>query len=112
MANVDRALNCATHVAHSMSTDADESRDGDRMEKIDVRVPAAVLDAIDEEYSRRGYASRSEAIRDALRDWLDPSPELSEGILEELARSREQRERGETRSLDEVADDYDVDLDE
>ena len=79
-----------------MSTDTDGAGDGDRMEKIDVRVPAGVLEAIDEEYGRRGYASRSEAIRDALRDWLNPSPELSDEILNDLKESREQRERGET----------------
>jgi len=67
-----------------MSTDTDGAGDGGGMEKIDVRVPAGVLEAIDEEYGRRGYASRSEAIRDALRDWLNPSPELSDEILDEL----------------------------
>jgi Arc/MetJ-type ribon-helix-helix transcriptional regulator len=77
-----------------MSTDTDGA--GERMEKIDVRVPAGVLETIDEEYSRRGYASRSEAIRDALRDWLTPTPELSDEILDDLEESREQRERGET----------------
>jgi Arc/MetJ-type ribon-helix-helix transcriptional regulator len=84
-----------------MSTDADEP-DSDRMTKIDVRVPVALLERIDEEYDRRGYASRSEAIRDALRDWVDPSVQLSEGILEDLAESQAQRERGETASADEV----------
>jgi len=85
-----------------MSTDTGGAGDGDRMEKIDVRVPASVLDAIDEEYSRRGYASRSEAIRDALRNWLNPSPELSDEILNELEKSREQREQGETMSAAEA----------
>ena len=85
-----------------MSTDTDGVGDGDRMEKIDVRVPGNVLEAIDEEYGRRGYASRSEAIRDALRDWLSPSPELSDEILAELEESREQRERGETVSAAEA----------
>ena len=94
-----------------MSTDTDDP-DGDRTTKIDVRVPVDLVETIDEEYERRGYTSRSEAIRDALRDWVDPSVELSEEILEDLARSREQRERGETRSLNDVADEYGVDLDE
>lgn len=93
-----------------MSTDTDEA--GDRMTKIDVRVPVDLLETIDEEYERRGYTSRSEAIRDALRDWANPSVELSEEVVEALATSREQRERGETRSLDEVADEYGVDVDE
>lgn len=89
-----------------MSTDA--ANDGDRMEKIDVRVPASLLEGIEEEYARRGYSSRSEAIRDALRDWLNPPVELSEAVLDEIEASRE----GESLSLDEAAQKYDVDLDE
>lgn len=87
-----------------MSTDTDGAGNGngDRMEKIDVRVPSPVLEEIDEEYGRRGYTSRSEAIRDALRDWLNPSPELSDEILDDLEESREQRERGETVSAAEA----------
>jgi Arc/MetJ-type ribon-helix-helix transcriptional regulator len=93
-----------------MSTDSDTG--DDRMEKINVRVPESLLQRIDEEWERRGYSSKSEAIRDALRDWVNPSVTLSEETLENLAVSREQRERGQTRSLDEVASKYDVDLDE
>ncbi|MCH7662120.1 MAG: ribbon-helix-helix protein, CopG family [Euryarchaeota archaeon] len=85
-----------------MSTDTDGPPDRERMEKIDVRVPALVIEAIDEEYERRGYASRSEAIRDALRDWVDPSATLSEETLADLEESREQAKRGETVSADEV----------
>ena len=94
-----------------MSTDTDDP-DGDRTTKIDVRVPVDLVETIDEEYERRGYTSRSEAIRDALRDWANPSVELSDEVVEALATSRRQRERGDTSSLDEVADDYGVDLDE
>ena len=94
-----------------MSTDANGPRDG-RMEKIDVRVPAHLLERIDEEYERRGYTSRSEAIRDALRDWIEPSVQLSDEVLEDLAVSREQREQGETRSLESVMDKYDVESEE
>lgn len=92
-----------------MSTD---TATGDDTTKIDVRVPTELLEQIDEEYAERGYTSRSEAIRDALRDWLNPSVTLSEETLEALKTSREQAERGETRSLDDVAEEYDVDLDE
>jgi len=82
-----------------MSTDTGDSNDG-RMEKIDVRVPAELLEAIENEYAERGYSSRSEAIRDALRSWVNPPTELSEEILEDLAISRKQRERGETVSAE------------
>lgn len=93
-----------------MSTDADAGEG--RMEKINVRVPESLLERIDEEWERRGYSSKSEAIRDALRDWVNPPVTLSEETLEDLAVSRKQRDRGQTRSLDEVAAKYDVDLDE
>jgi len=83
-----------------MSTDTDDG--DDRMAKIDVRVPAPLLDAIEDEYARRGYSSRSAAIRDALRDWVNPSPQLSEGTLDDLVESRDQRERGETVSAAEA----------
>lgn len=83
-----------------MSTDADEG--DDRMAKINVRVPEQLLQEIDEEYGRRGYASRSEAIRDALRDWVEPPVELSEETVADLERSRKQRERGETVSGEQV----------
>lgn len=95
-----------------MSTDTDDGRDGDGSTKIDVRVPQQLIDQIDAEYERRGYTSRSEAIRDALRAWVDPPVRLSDEVLEDLQASREQRERGETSSLDEVADKYGVDVDE
>lgn len=68
----------------------------DRMVKIDVRVPRDLLRQIDEEHERRGYSSRSEAVRDALRDWAKPSVELSPEVLDALAESRDERERGDT----------------
>lgn len=83
--------------------------DGGEMEKINVRVPSHLLQQIDEEYERRGYTSRSEAIRDALRDWVNPPVSLSEELLDDLEESRMQRDQGETRSLDEVAEEYGVD---
>jgi len=111
-APVPRGFNCATCVSQFMSTDTDGSGDGEGSTKIDVRVPTHLIEQIDEEYAERGYTSRSEAIRDALRAWVDPPVRLSEEFLEDLAVSREQRERGETRSLDEVAEKYGVDIDE
>jgi len=95
-----------------MSTDTDDGREEDGSTKIDVRVPQQLVEQIDAEYEERGYTSRSEAIRDALRAWVDPPIRLSEAVLEDLETSRKQRERGETHSLDEVADKYGVDVDE
>lgn len=83
-----------------MSTDTNAG--DDRMEKINVRVPEALLKGIDEEWERRGYSSKSEAIRDALRDWLHAPEPLSEETIAALQESREQVERGETVSAEEA----------
>lgn len=83
-----------------MSTDS-ETNDG-RMEKINVRVPESLLERIDEEWERRGYSSKSEAVRDALRDWLNPPAQLSEETLDDLEESREQAARDETVSAEEA----------
>ena len=83
-----------------MSSDTDAG--DDRMQKINVRVPEALLSQIDEEWERRGYSSKSEAIRDALRDWLHAPEPLSEETIAALEESREQAERGETYTADEV----------
>lgn len=63
-------------------TDGDAA--AEPMVKIDCHVPAALLDAIDDASEERGYSTRSEAIRDALRDWLDPAVTLSPETLEAL----------------------------
>ena len=87
-----------------MSTDTNDGGEGnsDDTSKIDVRAPNLLLEEIDKEYERRGYTSRSEAIRDALRDWIDPPTRLSEETLEALKTSYEQREQGDTRSANDV----------
>ncbi|MFC6993188.1 ribbon-helix-helix domain-containing protein [Haladaptatus sp. GCM10025707] len=50
-----------------MSSDGNSGSDGE-MEKINVRVPRALLTQIDEVWEQRGYANKSEFIRYALRD--------------------------------------------
>ena len=89
-----------------MSTDTNTG--DDRMEKINVRVPESLLQRIDDEWERRGYSSKSEAIRDALRDWVTPPATLSEDTLDALEVSREQAERGETVSASEVRERLDL----
>jgi len=59
-----------------MSTEAESTEE--TMQKINVRVPEPLLAQIDEKWQQRGYASKSAAIRDALRDWLNPPQQLSE----------------------------------
>ena len=89
-----------------MSTDANTG--DDRMEKINVRVPESLVQQIDDEWERRGHSSRSEAIRDALRDWVTPPAMLSEETLDALEVSREQAERGKTVSAAEARERLDL----
>lgn len=91
-----------------MSTDRDTGGDGE-MEKINVRVPQSLLARIDEVWEQRGYASKSEFVRDALRDAVEPSTQLSEEALQHLAESQEQRAEGETISQDDVKERLGID---
>ena len=91
-----------------MSTDSDAGPNGE-MEKINVRVPKKLLADIDEVWEERGYANKSEFIRDALRDAVEPPTQLSEEALSHLAESRDQREAGETVSQDDVKDRLGID---
>ncbi|WP_251328133.1 ribbon-helix-helix domain-containing protein [Haloplanus pelagicus] len=91
-----------------MSTDSDAGTDGE-MEKINVRVPKTLLADIDDAWEERGYANKSEFIRDALRDAVEPPMQLSEEALEHLAESREQRDDGETVSQADVKERLDID---
>lgn len=84
-----------------MSTD-NESDSGGEMEKINVRVPRTLLSQIDEVWKERGYANKSEFIRDTLRDAVNPPTQLSEEALHHLAESRDERTQGKTISHDEV----------
>lgn len=99
---------CDTAVSQHMSTDSDAGTDGE-MEKINVRVPKALLTQIDDVWEERGYANKSEFIRDALRDAVEPPTQLSKEALAHLGESRGQRDAGETVSQDDVKDRLGID---
>lgn len=99
---------CDTVVSQHMSTDGDAGADGE-MEKINVRVPDTLLADIDEVWEERGYANKSEFIRDALRDAVEPPTQLSEEALQHLAESRDQRDDGETVSQNDMKERLGID---
>lgn len=76
--------------------------DEDRSETLNVRVPKSVADRIEEIYGQRGFSSKSEFVRSALRDALSPERVLSESISEDISKSEEQIDQGQTKSLDDV----------
>lgn len=91
-----------------MSTDSEAGRNGE-MEKINVRVPKTLLAKIDDVWQERGYTNKSEFIRDALRDAVEPPTQLSEEALAHLAESRDQREADETVSQADVKERLGID---
>jgi cell division protein FtsZ len=76
--------------------------DEDQSETLNVRVPKSLADSINQVYDQRGFSSKSEFIRSALRDALSPERSLSESISEDISISEEQIEKEQTRTLDNV----------
>lgn len=64
--------------SHNMRVTIEKSHTEGQTEKTDVRVPAALLEKIEGKYNQQGYTSRSEAIQDALRSWVDLPATYSE----------------------------------
>lgn len=70
------------------------------MVKIDVKVTKQQKEAVDRTWRERGYPSRSEFVRDVLRDATQPT--LTATALRELARGMEDVAEGRTVSLDDA----------
>lgn len=89
-----------------MSTDADD--DGD-MVKLNVKVPKALLEEIDELAEELEYTNRSEFVREVLRDTTEPilTPGAKEGVSEGYADVAAER----TMSTDEARDRLGIDED-
>lgn len=74
------------------------------MVKINLRLPKTLLEKIDNQYCDRGYPNRSEAIRDTLRNWVDPPAQLSEEFLEYLKQRQKQKKEEQYTTLEELDD--------
>lgn len=80
----------------------------DNDEKVNLRLPEEFLAAMDERWQERGYNSRSEFMREALRDAVYGT-RLSKRALEDLLASERQFEDGETVSADEARERFGTD---
>jgi len=74
-------------------------------ENINVRLTPQLLEELDETWQDRGYNSRSEFIRQAIRDSVNQT-QLSSAALEALLESSHQARRGEFVSSDEVREEF------
>ena len=85
-----------------------DANDGDpEIDRINLRISRSFLDVVDETWKERGFNSRSEFIRYALRDSVN-HPEGA-GLWKDLAISEAQREDGESVSSDEIKSRYGTD---
>lgn len=71
----------------------------DNDEKVNLRLPEEFLADLDERWQEEGYNSRSEFMREALRDAVYGT-RLSKRALEDLLESERQFEEGETVSAE------------
>lgn len=80
----------------------------DNDEKVNLRLPEEFLDAMDERWQEQGYNSRSEFMREALRDAVYGT-RLSNRALEDLLASERQFEEGETVSAEDAREQFGTD---
>ncbi len=77
-------------------------------EKVNLRLPEAFLADMDERWQEQGYNSRSEFMREALRDAVYGT-RISKRALEDLLESERQFEAGETVSAEEARERFGAD---
>lgn len=77
-------------------------------EKINLRLPEEFLADLDEQWQEQGYNSRSEFIREALRDAVYGT-RLSKRTLEDLLESDRQFAEGNTVSAEEARERFGTD---
>lgn len=90
---------CVRRQYHWCEMSADSTRDPE-MVKLDVKVTKRQKEELDRIWRERGYPSRSEFIRDALRDAMEPV--LTPDALRRLAAGIADVEEGRTVSLDQA----------
>lgn len=86
---------------------SDATADGND-EKVNLRLPEEFLADMDERWQEQGYNSRSEFMREALRDAVYGT-RLSNPALEDLLVSERQFEEGETVSAEEARERFGTD---
>jgi Arc/MetJ-type ribon-helix-helix transcriptional regulator len=86
---------------------SDATADGND-EKVNLRLPEDFLADLDERWQEQGYNSRSEFMREALRDAVYGT-RLTNRALEDLLESERQFNEGETVSAEEARERFGTD---
>jgi len=88
-------------------SEADTNNGDPEIERINLRISRSFREVIDETWRERGFNSRSEFIRYALRESVN-HPEGA-GFWKDLAVSEAQFDDGDARSSDEIKAEYGLD---
>lgn len=88
-----------------MASSNSDNSDGPGKAKINLRLSEQLLSDVDDVWQDRGFNSRSEFLRQAIRDSVH-ARELSAETLESLVISERQKARGETISSEEMRAQY------
>ncbi|QLH76817.1 ribbon-helix-helix protein, CopG family [Halosimplex rubrum] len=86
---------------------ADSDENDPEIDRINLRISRSFLDVVDETWRERGFNSRSEFIRYALRDSVNHLE--GAGVWKDLAISEAQFDEGEGISSDEMREKYGTD---
>lgn len=86
---------------------ADSNDTDPEIDRINLRISRPFLEVVDETWRERGFNSRSEFIRYALRDSVN-HPEGA-GVWKDVAISEAQFDAGDTVSSEEIRADYGID---
>lgn len=87
-------------------SDASTDENAPEIDRINLRIAESFLTEVDETWKNRGFNSRSEFIRYALRELVN-HPEGA-GFWKDLAVSEVQQQVGKTASSDELKQQYDL----
>lgn len=75
---------------------------------VNIRMTETFLDDVDETWQEEGFNSRSEYIRDVLRDAIK-HPDFGRADLKAMLASEAQIRAGETHSSDDIKEEYGLD---
>lgn len=81
------------------------------MKNLNIKVPASEIDRMDEIVESKGYPSRSEFIREAIRDKIDEEMRIHPKVLERVIEGRKESSE-DRKTVEEVMDEHLSDDDE
>ena len=83
-------------------------REREANDTVELEVPAGLFEEVSHVYDQRGFNEEEQFILCAIQDAINPVLQLPEEAEDDLEEGREQRERGETTSHEELLEEYNL----